>query len=51
VFAQQVYLVFVTKYRRKVFHDEHLVALERIMRAVCAEHVLLEGGLKGQPSA
>jgi putative transposase len=37
VFALHVHLVFVTKYRRKVFHAEHLVALEGIMRAVCLD--------------
>lgn len=31
-----VHLVFVTKYRRKVFSDEHLTALERIFAGVCA---------------
>lgn len=30
-----VHLVFVTKYRRKVFSDEHLTALERIFADVC----------------
>ena len=29
------HLVFVTKYRHRVFGDEHLVALEKIMQDVC----------------
>ena len=31
------HLVFVTKYRHRVFGDEHLVALEKIMQDVCAD--------------
>jgi putative transposase len=30
-------LVFVTKYRRRVFADEHLEALEEVMSSVCAD--------------
>jgi putative transposase len=30
-------LVFVTKYRHKVFSDRHLTRLEEVMRAVCAD--------------
>jgi putative transposase len=30
-------LVFLTKYRREVLGAEHLVAAERIMRAVCTD--------------
>jgi putative transposase len=30
-------LVFVTKYRHKVFTDTHLTRLEEIMREVCAD--------------
>jgi putative transposase len=37
VFALHAHLVFVTKYRRNVFSAEHLVALERMMRAVCRD--------------
>ena len=35
VFDMHVHLVFVTKYRRKVFEDRHLDRLERIFRDVC----------------
>jgi putative transposase len=37
VFALHAHLVFVTKYRRNVFRAEHLDAIERILRAVCAD--------------
>ncbi len=43
-----VHLVFVTKYRHKVFADRHLRRCEEIMRAVCedfeAELVEFNGG-------
>ncbi len=43
-----VHLVFVTKYRHKVFADQHLTRCEEIMRAVCedfeAELVEFNGG-------
>ena len=32
-----VHLVFVTKYRHKVFTDRHLTRCEEIMRAVCED--------------
>ncbi|KDA43032.1 IS200/IS605 family transposase [Frankia sp. BMG5.23] len=37
VFALNAHLVFVTKYRHRVFHDRHLTRLEEIMRAVCVD--------------
>jgi putative transposase len=37
VFALHAHLVFVTKYRHKVFTGHHLRRLEEIMRAVCAD--------------
>jgi putative transposase len=36
VFAMHVHLVFVTKYRRKVFTKEVLCELKSIFRAVCS---------------
>jgi putative transposase len=36
-FALHAHLVFVTKYRHKVFKDAHLTRMEEIMRAVCAD--------------
>lgn len=36
-FALHAHLVFVTKYRHPVFTGAHLVRLEEIMRAVCAD--------------
>ena len=36
VFALHSHLVFVTKYRRKVFTDRHLTRMEEIMREVAA---------------
>jgi REP-associated tyrosine transposase len=36
-FAMHAHLVFVTKYRHKVFNDAHLTRMEEIMRAVCAD--------------
>ncbi|MFE2035501.1 IS200/IS605 family transposase [Streptomyces scopuliridis] len=36
-FALHAHLVFVTKYRHKVFTDAHLKRIEEIMRAVCAD--------------
>ena len=36
-FALHSHLVFVTKYRHKVFTDRHLARMEEIMRAVCAD--------------
>ncbi|WP_261565632.1 IS200/IS605 family transposase [Frankia gtarii] len=37
VFALHAHLVFVTKYRHRVFDDRHLTRLEEIMRAVCVD--------------
>ncbi|CAO5161520.1 transposase [Frankia sp. AiPs1] len=37
VFVLHAHLVFVTKYRHRVFTDRHLTRLEEIMRAVCAD--------------
>lgn len=37
VFALHAHLVFVTKFRHKVFTDAHLTRMEAIMRAVCAD--------------
>lgn len=37
VFALHAHLVFLTKYRHKVFTDRHLARLEEIMRTVCAD--------------
>ncbi|MEU6988986.1 IS200/IS605 family transposase [Streptomyces sp. NPDC046324] len=36
-FALHAHLVFVTKYRHKVFKDAHLQRIEEIMRAVCED--------------
>ncbi|MFE5491723.1 IS200/IS605 family transposase [Streptomyces virginiae] len=36
-FALHAHLVFVTKYRHKVFNDAHLKRMEEIMRAVCED--------------
>jgi putative transposase len=36
-FVLHAHLVFVTKYRHKVFTDQHLRRLEEVMRAVCAD--------------
>lgn len=37
VFALHAHLVFVTKYRHRVFNDRHLTRMEEIMRAVCVD--------------
>jgi putative transposase len=37
VFVLHAHLVFVTKYRHKVFTDTHLTRLEEVMRAVCGD--------------
>ncbi|KAB8168852.1 IS200/IS605 family transposase [Streptomyces sp. 3MP-14] len=37
IFRMHVHLVFVTKYRHKVFADRHLTRCEEIMRAVCED--------------
>ncbi|MGP3937716.1 IS200/IS605 family transposase [Nonomuraea sp. KM88] len=37
VFVLHAHLVFVTKFRHRVFAGEHLARLEEIMRAVCAD--------------
>ena len=37
VFALHAHLVFVTKYRHRVFTATHLDRMEQIMRAVCAD--------------
>lgn len=37
VFVMHVHLVFVTKFRHKVFTDSHQRRMEEIMRAVCAD--------------
>ncbi|WP_326693087.1 IS200/IS605 family transposase [Streptomyces sp. NBC_01795] len=36
-FVLHAHLVFVTKYRHKVFKEAHLTRMEEIMRAVCAD--------------
>ncbi|MET7622619.1 IS200/IS605 family transposase, partial [Streptomyces sp. NPDC005408] len=36
-FVLHAHLVFVTKYRHKVFTDQHLTRLEEIMRNVCQD--------------
>ena len=36
-FALHANLVFVTKFRHRVFGDRHLARMEEIMRAVCAD--------------
>ncbi|BAH53803.1 IS200/IS605 family transposase [Rhodococcus opacus] len=36
-FALHAHLVFVTKYRHRVFSDKHLSRMEEIMRAVCED--------------
>ncbi|MFE2742857.1 IS200/IS605 family transposase [Streptomyces scopuliridis] len=36
-FVLHTHLVFVTKYRHKIFTDAHLKRIEEIMRAVCAD--------------
>jgi putative transposase len=36
-FVMHAHLVFVTKYRHRVFSDTHLKRMEEIMRAVCAD--------------
>lgn len=36
-FVLHAHLVFVTKYRHRVFGDQHLKRLEGIMRAVCGD--------------
>ena len=35
VYAMHCHLVFVTKYRRKVFDDEHLRFLENVFHKIC----------------
>lgn len=37
VFALHAHLVFVTKYRRGVFTDEHLTAMQPVLSDVCAD--------------
>jgi putative transposase len=37
VFVLHAHLVFVTKYRWRVFNDEHLRHLETVFRGVCAD--------------
>lgn len=37
VFALHAHLVFVTKYRRDVFTDAHLTAMEPMLAAVCID--------------
>jgi putative transposase len=37
VFALHAHLVFVTKYRRRVFPAEHLTARQPVLAAVCAD--------------
>ena len=37
VYAMHVHLVFVTKYRRKVFEAEHLAFLQGVFKKVCED--------------
>jgi putative transposase len=37
IFVLHAHLVFVTKYRHRVFTDQHLHRMEQIMRNVCAD--------------
>lgn len=36
-FLLHAHLVFVTKYRHRVFEDRHLVRMEEVMRSVCED--------------
>ena len=37
VFILHAHLIFVTKYRYRVFSDAHLIRLEQVMRDVCTD--------------
>lgn len=37
VYAMHCHLVFVTKYRRKVFDNDHLQFLEDVFRKICSD--------------
>ena len=43
VVTRHVYVVCVTAYRRRVFTDEHLTAMEPVLAAVCADFGAVEG--------
>ena len=40
VFMLHAHLIFITKYRGKIFTEPHLQTLEKICRGVCSEDVL-----------
>ena len=42
-------MVFVTKYRHKVFGSAHLERMEEIMRDVCADFRAELAGFNGEP--
>ncbi|MFF5205640.1 IS200/IS605 family transposase [Streptosporangium sp. NPDC000396] len=48
VFVLHAYLVFVTKFRRRVFTGEHLIRLQEIMRSVCAAFETELRGFNGE---
>jgi putative transposase len=48
VFVLHVHLVFVTKYRWRVFNDEHLRHLETIFRGVCDDFEAELGQFNGE---
>ncbi|WP_346539980.1 IS200/IS605 family transposase [Micromonospora sp. DPT] len=52
VFTLHAHLVFVTKFRHKVFGDTHFARMQEIMRAVCAdfETELVEFNGENNPS-
>jgi putative transposase len=49
VFMLHVHLVFVTKYRHKVFGSAHLERMEEIMRDVCADFRAELAEFNGEP--
>ena len=50
VFILHAHLVFVTKYRHRVFEDRHLVRLEEVMRDVCADFEVTLEEFNGEAS-
>ena len=49
VFMMHAHLIFITKYRGKVFSNEHLMKMEQIMRDVCQQFEVELAEFNGEP--
>ena len=50
VFAIHMHLIFAIKYRRGIFRQEHMAALERLLRSVCEDFETPSSSSMGMPT-